>query len=255
MANESPAFKSDDCDLTVFTVGLTQYFFIFGILFQESSDEYHSPPLDKKGALQGIPWKDFSKSSFCIGREDMGRTSARNAFEKQGDKSDSVRKSKRVPKRRVLDGEFDEDDEDDEIRYLEKLKTSKISGFKDLEAQSTRKTQKGGKYENMEDVGRLSRDARKSRSGDTDYEEEEEEPLSDGEPDGKKKKKQKKDLSELPTENKREIALTTRQRALLSKDASSASGASQIEFPNGLPPAPPRSEYENLFSYDLWVSS
>ncbi|KAL0371550.1 UNVERIFIED_CONTAM: ATP-dependent Clp protease proteolytic subunit, chloroplastic [Sesamum angustifolium] len=89
-----------------------------------------------------------------------------------------------------------------------------------------------------------TKDTRKSRSGDMDYEEEEE--LSDGEPEGKKKKKQKKDLSELPTENKRELALTTRQRALLSKDASSGSGASHIEFPNGLPPAPPRKQKEKL---------
>ncbi|KAK6120133.1 hypothetical protein DH2020_046039 [Rehmannia glutinosa] len=204
---------------------------------QENSDEHQSPPLEKKRGLQGIPWKDFSKGNFTIGKEGMGRTSTRNAFEKQGDKSDSVRKSRRVPKKRVLDGDFDEDD-DDEIRYLEKLKSTKITGYKDLEAQSTRKLQKGGKYDNLEDVGRLGR---KSRSGDMDYEDEEES-LSDGDPEGgKMKKKQKKDLSELPTENKREIALTTRQRALLSKDASSASGASQIEFPNGLPPAPPRS--------------
>ncbi|KAL0459777.1 UNVERIFIED_CONTAM: hypothetical protein Slati_0604900 [Sesamum latifolium] len=211
---------------------------------QESSDEYHSPPRDKKSGLQGIPWKDFAKGTFSTVRDDMGRTSGRNAFEKQGDKSDSVRKSKRVPKRRVLDAEFDEDDEDDEIRYLEKLKTSKITGYKDSEMQSTRKPQKGVKYDNMEDVGRSGRDARKSRSGDMDYEEEEE--LSDGEPEGKKKKKQKKDLSELPTENKRELALTTRQRALLGKDASSGSGASHIEFPNGLPPAPPRKQKEKL---------
>ncbi|XP_011079546.1 uncharacterized protein LOC105163038 [Sesamum indicum] len=211
---------------------------------QESSDEYHSPPRDKKSGLQGIPWKDFAKGTFSTVRDDMGRTLGRNAFEKQGDKSDSVRKSKRVPKRRVLDAEFDDDDEDDEIRYLEKLKTSKITGYKDSEMQSTRKPQKGGKCDNMEDVGRSGRDARKSRSGDMDYEEEEE--LSDGEPEGKKKKKQKKDLSELPTENKRELALTTRQRALLSKDASSGSGASHIEFPNGLPPAPPRKQKEKL---------
>lgn len=212
---------------------------IFGMFsFQESSDEYHSPPLIKKSSLQGVPWKDFSKGNFSFGREEMGRTST-----KHGDKSDSVRKSKRVPKRRVLDGEFDEDDEDDEIRYLEKLKTSKMSGFKDLEAQSTRKVPKGVKNETTEDFGR--RDSKKPRSGDTDYEEEEE-TFSDGDNEGKKKRSQKKDLSELPTENKREIALTTRQRALLSKDAP-ASGPSQVEFPNGLPPAPPRSQYECLF--------
>ncbi|PIN05303.1 hypothetical protein CDL12_22149 [Handroanthus impetiginosus] len=192
---------------------------------------------DEKNGLQGIPWKDFSKGSFTIGRE-----VARNALEKQGDKSD-VRKSRRAPKRRVLDAEFDDDD--DEIRYLEKLKTSKITGYKDFEAQSSRKPQKAGKHDNMEDVGRSGRDARKSRSGDTDYEGEEE-LLSDGELEEKKKKRQKKDLSELPTENKKEMGLTTRQRALLSKDSSSPSGASQIEFPNGLPPAPARKQKEKL---------
>lgn len=236
-------------------MALAHFFFIFGMLaFQESSDEYHSPSLDKKGSLQGIPWKDFSKTSINIGREDMGRTSAKTASEKQGDKSDSVRKSRRAPKKRVLDDEFDEDDEDDEIRYLEKLKTSKISGYKDFDAQSSRKLQKGGRYENLEDVAKHRGDARKSRSGDMDYEEEDE-LISDGDPEDKKKKRQKKDLSDLPIENKREIALTTRQRALLSKDASAPSGASQIEFPNGLPPAPPRSKYESPFTIDFSIES
>ncbi|CAA0824905.1 Unknown protein [Striga hermonthica] len=174
-----------------------------------------SPTSDKKRGLQGIPWKDFSKGNFNIG----------NAIEKPGDKFDSVRKSKRVPKRRVLHADFDDDDDaDDEIRYLEKLKSSKMH--------------KGGKYDNWEDVGRLGR---KPRTGDIDYEEEEDEPSSDGE--GMRRKKLKKDLSELDMENKREIALTTRQRALLTKDAS-ASG--QIEFPNGLPPAAPRKQKEKL---------
>ncbi|KAL8054667.1 hypothetical protein ABFX02_04G007200 [Erythranthe guttata] len=205
---------------------------------QGSSDESHSPPTGKKAGLQGIPWKDFNKGGFGVVKEDMGRTSAKNSSEKQGDKSDSVRKSKRVPKRRVLDAGFDEDDEDDEIRYLEKLKTSKIMGYKDLEAQPTRKLQKGGRFDNIEDVGK------RSRSGGKDFEEEEE--VSDDENEGRKKSRQRKDLSELPTENKREMALTSRQRALLSKDAPSASGGGQIEFPNGLPPAPPRKQKEKL---------
>ncbi|KAL3827763.1 hypothetical protein ACJIZ3_016565 [Penstemon smallii] len=200
------------------------------LIHQENSDEYHSPHLDKKTGLQGIPWKDFSKGGFTIGKEDMGKTPAKNACEKQGEKSDSARKSKRAPKKRVLDEEFGEDDEDDEIRYLEKLKTSKLTGYKDLEPESTQKQRKGG--------GKL-------RSGDRDYEGEEE-LLSENDPEEKKKKKQKKDLSELPIDNKRELALTTRQRALLSKDAPSASGGNQIEFPNGLPPAPSRKQKEKL---------
>ncbi|XP_073063289.1 uncharacterized protein [Primulina eburnea] len=209
---------------------------------QENSDEYHSSPVDKKSGFQGIPWKDFSKGGFSLKREDMGRMPAKNGLDKQGDKSDFVRKSKRMPKKRVLDGEFDEDD-DDEIRYLEKLKTSKITVVRDLEAESTRKKRKVGKYDDMEDVGKPGRDTRKSRNGDMDYEDEE--PLSDGEHEGKKKK-QKKDLSELPAENKRELALTSRQRALLSKDASSPPGANQVEFPNGLPPTAPRKQKEVL---------
>ncbi|XP_073156557.1 uncharacterized protein [Henckelia pumila] len=211
---------------------------------QENSDEYHSSPVEKKSGFQGIPWKDFSKGGFSLKREDMGRIPAKNGVDKQFDKPDLVRKSKRMPKKRVLDGEFDEDD-DDEIRYLEKLKTSKISVVRDLEAESIRKKRKVGKYDNMEDVGRPGRDMRKSRSGDMDYMDEEE-PLSDGEEHEGKKKKQKKDLSELPAENKRELALTSRQRALLSKDASSPSAAGQVEFPNGLPPAPPRKQKEVL---------
>ncbi|KAA8545253.1 hypothetical protein F0562_020037 [Nyssa sinensis] len=43
------------------------------------------------------------------------------------------------------------------------------------------------------------------------------------------------------------MAVTTRQRAIQTgKDISSSSGASLIEFPNGLPPAPPRKQKEKL---------
>ncbi|CAI9761500.1 unnamed protein product [Fraxinus pennsylvanica] len=214
------------------------------LILQEHSDEYHSPAQDKKSGIQGIPWKGFSKGGFGLGKEDKGRMLAKSAFEKQGDKSDPVRKSKRMPRTRVLDEEFDEDDQDDEIRYLEKLKTAKIAGYKDTNTESTRKQRKDGKLENIEGTGKSGRDFKETKPDDMDYEEEE--LLSDGEHEGKKKKKQKKDLLDLPVENKREMALTTRQRALLSKDTPSASGASQIEFPNGLPPAPSRKQKEKL---------
>ncbi|KAA8549078.1 hypothetical protein F0562_000762 [Nyssa sinensis] len=229
------------------------------MILQENSDDDHSPP-DKKSGLQGIPWKDFSRNSSSLGKDfSMGKMPEKKATGKQGEKSEPVRKSKRVPKRRVLDGEFDEDDEDDEIRYLEKLKTSKLTvGCKYVEQDSSKKQRsisrvfKSGNYdENLEDFGssRSIKDGKKSRSEreseDTDYEEE---LVSDCEPEDKKKKKPRKDLVDLPKENKRETTLTTRQRALLSgKDASSTSGgASLIEFPNGLPPAPPRKQKEKL---------
>lgn len=174
----------------------------------------------------------------------MERSSGKNSA------SGPVRKSKRVPKKRVLDGDF-EDDDDDEIRYLEKLKSSRISsGFREDDDESGKKRRKLTKVSNLENVGtfRSDKDAKKKLrldrvSEDTDYEEDED-PVSDVEVEGDKKKRHKKEYVDTVTENKREMTLTTRQRALQSsKDGSSAPASSLIEFPNGLPPAPPRSEF------------
>lgn len=192
-------------------------------------------------------WRDSPRGTFDAGKDNMGKTPMINAFEKRGDKSDPARKSKRAPKRRLSEG-FDEDDDDDEIRYLEKLKTSKFTGYKDFEEELTKKrslsrVSKVCKYEKDENVGSARKDVRKkSEEGpeDTDYEVEE--LLSDGEPEGRKKQKQRKESSDSPIETMRgEMTLTTRQRALLSSKDSTASSVSQIEFPDGLPPAPPRS--------------
>ena len=103
-----------------------------------------------------------------------------------------------------------------------------------------------GKYfVDMGDYGssRLVKQAKMSRSGriydDTDYVEEEE-PISDCEPDSKRKIPRKEFVESL-VDHKKEMTVTTRQRALqTSRDISSSAGL--IEFPNGLPPAPPRSE-------------
>ncbi|MBA0757828.1 hypothetical protein Gotri_020890 [Gossypium trilobum] len=170
---------------------------------QGSSNDGHSPP--GRSGLQGVPWKDFSQGGFRLGKEGslMGKTSGKNASGKQGDHAGTVRKNKRAPKRRLLDGEFSEDDNDDEIHEKRKHRSDRVSE-------------------------------------DTDYEEEDE-PVTDSELEGKKKRKQRKESVEPSMESKREITLTTRQRALQSsKDASSAPGSSLIEFPNGLPPAPSR---------------
>ncbi|XP_031250386.1 uncharacterized protein LOC116108271 [Pistacia vera] len=222
---------------------------------QGISDDSLSP-LDKRSGLQGIPWKDFSRVGFSLGKEDplTGKSTGKNSFGKKGDHSGTVRKSKRVSKRRAVDGEFD-DDEDDEIRYLEKLKTSKVtSGYKDDDEELGKKHRKLSRVSNLENVStsRSGKDGKKKSRpervpGDTDYEEEEEEPASDGEAGDRKNKKQKKESVDMLMDNKREIALTTRQRALQSsKDTSSAPGSSLIEFPNGLPPAPPRKQKEKL---------
>ncbi|GLT64123.1 hypothetical protein SLA2020_366340 [Shorea laevis] len=217
---------------------------------QDNSDDNNSPS-GKRSGLQGIPWKDFSRGGFNLGKEEslMGKLSVKSASGKQGDKYEPVRKSRRVPKRRVRDEEFGDDDEDDEIRYLEKLKTSKSkTGTKEDNEESSKKHQKFSRVSNMENGGssRLVKDVKRSRSDrvseDTDYEEGES--GSDGELEGNKKKQRKESVDSL-MDNKREMTLTTRQRALQSsRDA--APGTSLIEFPNGLPPAPSRKQKEKL---------
>lgn len=214
---------------------------------KENSEGEHSVS-DKRAGLQGVPWKNFSGGDFSIRRESfsMSKASGKNIFEKAGDKSEPVRKSKRVPKRRVLDGEYGEDDEDDEIRYLEKLKSKLSLGSKEKDGESSLKQQKVSNVENMVS-SRLVKDGKKSRSGlpsaNTDCEEEV--LLSDDDLEGSEKRKGK-ELIDLPNDGKKEVALTSRQRALQSsKDGSSAS-ANFIEFPDGLPPAPSRKQKEKL---------
>ncbi|MED6168557.1 hypothetical protein PIB30_012829 [Stylosanthes scabra] len=216
-----------------------------------SSDASRSRQKQQRGGLQGLRWKGSSKGGCDLGKEEslMGRTSGEYTSGKKGDKSEPIRKSKRVPKRRVLDGEFgDDDDEDDEIRYLEKLKTSKVSAVYRDEEELSKKHRKLSSVSNLENAAssRSGRDGKKrSRYEDTDYEAEEESG-SDGEREDKKKKKQRKESVEVLMDGKREMTLTTRQRALQSSKDASASGASLIEFPNGLPPAPPRKVEQQL---------
>ncbi|CAH9082584.1 unnamed protein product [Cuscuta epithymum] len=214
------------------------------LTIQDNSGEGNSFS-DKK---THYPTKDVSRGVIDSNREGNRKTSTKNTAKD----SDSVRKSKRVPKRRVLDGAFDEDEEeDDEIRYLEKLKTSKVFGVRDFEEEPANKHRSLSRVsKSVEEIGGSTKDCKKrsfdKSSEDTDYEAEEEVLLSDGEREAKKKQKQRRDSPpNMQTESKREIALTTRQRALLSGKEPSA-GVSQVEFPNGLPPPPSRKQKEKL---------
>ncbi|KAL7237676.1 hypothetical protein ACSBR2_003892 [Camellia fascicularis] len=217
---------------------------IMDSFFEDNSDEDHSSSPEKGSGLQGVPWKHFSRSGFSVKNVNSSRgpKPEESVPIKQSDNHEPVRKSKRIPKRRLLDGAFEDGDDDGELRYLEKLKISKGA------------THYCAKYEDdvelrNKKVRKISIEAKKSRSGrsseDTDYVEEED-PLSDGEPETKRKK-QRKDLVDVMRDSTREMAITTRKRALQTgKDISSISGASSIEFPNGLPPAPPRKQKDKL---------
>ncbi|XP_065860317.1 uncharacterized protein [Euphorbia lathyris] len=218
---------------------------------QGIAGEDHSV-LNKRTRLQGIPWKDFAAGGFSLGKEStsMGKISGKNTSGRLGEKSEPVRKSKRVPKRRALDLDIDEDYEDDEIRYLEKLKAPKIAAVYKDDEESNKKQRK---ISSGEKVGALKsvKNGRKKASEETDYEEDGG-VASGGEIEGTSKKKQKKESVDALMEGKREMTLTTRQRALQSKD-SSANGSNLIEFPNGLPHAPSRKQKEKLSEVELQI--
>ncbi|XP_015570374.1 SWR1 complex subunit 2 isoform X2 [Ricinus communis] len=236
---------------------------------EDNLDDNPSFSSDKGSGLRGVPWKDFSRSGLNVRTADSlrDRMPDENLPSKQTDKYEPVRKSKRVPKKRLLDGVLDDEDEDDdEIQYLEKVKTSKITAdygaeYEDEEDGKSRKQRKISKvlkrdidglydaYGGDHGSSKFGKDGKKSKSGrvfeDTDYVEEEE-LGSDGEPTAKRKKPRKESVY-LMGESKKEMTVTTRQRALQTgKDVPSSLGASLIEFPNGLPPAPPKKKKEEL---------
>ncbi|KAJ6876616.1 hypothetical protein NC651_029575 [Populus alba x Populus x berolinensis] len=206
-------------------------------LIEENLDDNRSFTSGKGSGLRGVPWKDFSRSGLNVRKTDGLR--GENLSSKQTDQYEPVRKSKRVPKKRLLDGVLDDGGEDDdEIRYLEKVKTLKISTdygaeFEDEEGGSRKqrkisrvlKRNVDGLYDlDAGDHGstRFGKEGKKSKSGrvseDTDYVEEEE-LGSDGDPTSKNKKP-RKELADLSVDSKKEMTVTTRQRALQTgKDA------------------------------------
>ncbi|KAF8748271.1 hypothetical protein HU200_013016 [Digitaria exilis] len=164
--------------------------------------------------------------------------------------SDTVRKSKRIPKKKTLDG--DSDDEDGELRYLEKLRGAKVApdpmttglGVYDDSTDDALKKKKLSKvsknkstpYEVDEDftMSRFGKDGRKKLQLGDDNESVEEEESEMDENNG---------LKELdsPSDAKIETpGLTTRQRALQGRGGH---GENLIEFPDGLPTASSRSKF------------
>ncbi|XVF38849.1 hypothetical protein REPUB_Repub20aG0137500 [Reevesia pubescens] len=185
--------------------------------------------LSDKAKGYGVQWKDFSGSGSIYGKgySSRGKAPGVNVSVNETDRNEPTRKSRRVPKRRLLDVGInsDDDDEDEEIRYLGRLNVSNgLSNYKDEEDE------------------RNGRDS--ALFEDRDYVEEDE-PISDDEP-GSKRKKLGRGV-DLFVEGRSESTPTTRNRALQSgKDLLSGHGASLIEFPDGLPPAPPKKQKEKL---------
>lgn len=153
-----------------------------------------------------------------------------------------ARKSKRIPKRRVLDVGLSEDgNEDEEIRFLERLNASKV-------ARSERSQMDDGYHgddiENYK-LPRLGKDSRKKSRSEKTYEDKdylvEEELTSDDELESNGRKLKKGSLS-LLLEGRQESTPTTRNRALQSgKDT--GSGSSVVYLANNLLPSPSRSAH------------
>lgn len=230
-------------------------------MLQDNSDDNRYSNVDNWDILHGSTSKEYSKSGLR-GDGSRNRTPYKGKSTNQVEKNKPVRKSKRFLNKCFLDGDSD----DDEIRYIEKVKKSKarrghIADYVDDEEGGSRKQRKISmvlkrKVDDLYDVNigdnSSSKSGKNSRSErefeDTDYLEDEE-PDSDGELEIKRGRKE---FLNFLDDTKEEMTVTTRRRARQAgKDISSTS--SLIEFPEGLPPAPPKSKQPLFLFYFIFV--
>lgn len=236
---------------------------------KQNTGGHHSSYSGKAIGLRGIPWKDFAKTGFSIGRLDSStdQLPGKIAPLKQFGKYEAAHKSRSMPKRHLSGEAFNdedtEDDDDDEIRYLEKLRSSKYSAgysavYEDDDEVGCRKQRKISKvlsqsssvhgadlsdYNSLKAVKGIKKSKSEIASQDTDYEE----AVGSDTELVPKKKKQLKEFTDIFVDDRRKMAVTTRQRALQTgKDISCSAGSSAIEFPHGLPPALPKKQKEKL---------
>ncbi|KAG7588494.1 INO80 complex subunit B-like conserved region [Arabidopsis suecica] len=197
---------------------------------------------------RGTPWDTASKADSC----NDTRVSKTN--------TNPIRKSNRISKRRVLDEELDSlDDDDEEIQFLKRMKMAKVVAVEedvDDDEERSRKHKKLSKVmkqivEFPRGVGTSEKLAKKDKMGkafdDADYvkdddDEEEEEAISDVELENKSARTRRRGAEEGQSEVKTEMTVTTRRR--------SGHSGNLIEFPRGLPPAPPRKRKENGLEVD-----
>ncbi|KAL1208669.1 hypothetical protein V5N11_010765 [Cardamine amara subsp. amara] len=171
-----------------------------------------------------------------------------------------IRKSNRISKRRVLDEELDNlEDDDKEILFLRRMKMAKVVVMEedvDDDGEKSRKHRKLSKVmkqneESSRGVGTSEKLGKKDKTvkafEDVDYvkdddDEEEEESVSDVELENKSARTRRRGAEEGQSEVKTEMTVTTRRR--------SGYSGNHIEFPRGLPPAPPRKRKENGLEVD-----
>ena len=219
-----------------------------------STEGFLVPAIKKVKLKVGGSSKVISASD---GASDIGLCSAKSSHASLDttSKADSgktntypVRKSNRISKRRVLD-----DDDDEEIQFVRKVKMGKVVGAEedvDEDEERNRKHKKLSKVmkQNVEYPRGVGTSDKKDKSrkasfdDDDDYVKDEEEGLSDAEVEVESKSgraRRRESLSEVKTE----MTVTTRRR--------SGHSGNLIEFPGGLPPAPPRSKLDEHLTFSL----
>ncbi|ESQ29707.1 hypothetical protein EUTSA_v10023443mg [Eutrema salsugineum] len=192
---------------------------------------------DSASELRGTPLDSASKANSCNDTRD----SKTNTY--------PIRKSNRISKRRVLDEELDsldDDDDDEKIQFLRRVKMAKavtVEEDVDDDGERSRKHKKLSKVM-KQNVGTSEKSSKKVKTvktfDDADYvKEDEEEVLSEAEVgvENKSARTRRRADDEGFSELKPEMTVTTRRRSGHSGNA--------IEFPLGLPPAPPRKRKEN----------
>lgn len=203
------------------------------LLPQDVIDGNRVYPSNKGNGLK-VKWKNFSKTGSSFGEEyySRGRTA-------EGSLSviyEPARKSKRVPKRRLLDLGVDDNNDDEEIRYLGRLNASKISeDYEDEESSQLVDGMYGGDVEYYGSPRSVKDGRKKSRVEtvyeDGDYVEQDKEASLDNE---LKYKRLKRGSLDLFVEGRNVSVPTTRNRALQSgKDVLSGSGVGLTDFSNG----------------------
>ncbi|CAM8914725.1 unnamed protein product [Rhodiola kirilowii] len=213
-------------------------------VIQGTPDFGNSPALMQRNREKDMSLSDLDSRGSVIYR---GKMTVDSGSE---DNFKPVRKSNRVPKRRIIDRLY-EDGRD--------LKSTKLSANNELEYEDGVEERSIYKWSTLRVPKRdtdhhhnldalENKDIKIARSekslGDFDYSEEDD-MLSDEDLGTSKTKKARKIMDPVG-EPRKELAVTTRQRALQTGKDVSTSGGSLLEFPNGLPPAPPRKQKEKL---------
>lgn len=249
------------------------------LILQENSDDEDDFPV--RVDMQESPKELQFNTSASIAKMDTHHakeiTSGRQAEMTNNVVSGQpVRKSSRIPKKRILDGEHDEDDDGEEASQRKSSRNPKKrvsigeyeedeEGHETPQRRSSRMSKKrmlDAEYDDDEEdevqqhKRRLKRPKYERDSEDLYQEDEEEEAASadedvdivDVELEGKKKRsRRKQEVGNSTFDDKKEAPLTARQRAMQSsRDVDSEVGANLIEFPEGLPQTSQRKRKEKL---------